>query len=497
MSEPFAIVTKDRQVVGGSILAEYAVKEESKQIKDPFTTCFGGKASKYGQSGLMMPLYKLETLATLMEQNVFHARCVQTKARDTVGNGWVLTPRETLQGTASSTQHDTLFEWLYDMWPPMTGELYKVMVDYDSLGNGYLECAREYGRNDSPIVNLYHVPGHTVRIHRDRTRYCQIRGGKRVWFKAVGHEKDVDITKGVEAELGTLEPEARAAELIHLSSYTPRSEYYGLPDVIPAVGAIVGSVAARDYNIKFFTNFGIPAYAVYVTGDYNLGEPDENGEYQIIKDIRKYFHELQGEPHSTLVFGIPSAKGGVGQSNVQVEIKPLAIEVKDASFRLYRKDARDEIIAAHGVPGYRIAINETSSLGSSTAQEATKIYVESVINPRQEMVEDTLNHWVLPTLVGNTDWRFQLKDLSTEAEDHDQNVADFLCRNGAMRPNDLIRYFGKRFGLEPDEGNPALNSYYVNGQPVDLEPPAIKAVKSMQGRLLELVAGDGTEASRS
>jgi len=44
-----------------------------------------------------------------------------------------------------------------------------------------------------------------------------------------------------------------------------------------------------------------------------------------------------------------------GQGEVNIEFKPLSTEVKEASFRLFRQDNRDEILAAHGVPPYRMA----------------------------------------------------------------------------------------------------------------------------------------------
>ena len=73
----------------------------------------------------------------------------------------------------------------------------------------------------------------------------------------------------------------------------------------------------------------------------------------------------------------------------------MSTDVKEASFRLFRKDNRDEVMIAHGVPGYRIGIIETGSLGGSTARESTEIYKRSVIDPRQVIIEETINQEII------------------------------------------------------------------------------------------------------
>jgi PBSX family phage portal protein len=491
MKEPVAIVTRDHQVVPFSSVKQYTTKTSSKQIMaDPF-------ANLYGSYGLVEPFYKFGQLAQLMELNTFHSRCVKTKARDTAGNGWELKPVENLQREASKDQYTAGYDFLSNQWPPLSTSLDKMMNDYDSLGNGFLELVREGDNPAGPFGLVTQVPGHTVRIHGDYNKFAQVRGVKRRWFKRVGYEKDVNLDDGTEKDLGTMEPSKRASEMIQLATYHPRSDYYGIPDIIPALGAIIGTIAARDYNIKFFSNFGVPAYAVYITGDYDLGVKDEHGDYPLVKEIKGYFAKLTREPHSTLFFAIPSDAGGT----VDVKVVPLAVEVKEASFKIYRRDNRDEVIVSHGVPPYRVGIDETGSLGGSTATESTAIYIQSVINPRQEMIEQHFNRFILPAL-DVTDWQFKLKPVDTSQEEHDQAIADFLFTNGSMTPNNLIRFFGARFGLEPDENNPALNSYFVAGQPVDAllaGPPAavgkeaemVQSIKSLHDRLVDIAMKSG------
>ena len=466
-------------------MKQYETAAGSKQITDAFT--YG----QYGGMALVQPPYNLEQLARLPEYNTYHDNCIKAKANDTAGLGWEIKTAEDLKGEASPSQYDVLYGMLRKQWPVLTTVLVRAMLDYDTIGNGYLECGRLTA--EAAVESIYHIPGHTVRAHQQGNKYCQQRGFKKVWFKRFGHDADVRKSDGKEYPIGTLEETERANELIQLASYTPRSDRYGVPDALTAIGAVMGSIAARDYNIKFFSNFGVPAYAVFITGEYDLGALGDDGEYEVVRYVKSFFADLSSRPHSTMVLAVPSETGG----EVKVEVKPLAVEVKDASFRLYRKDNRDEIISAHRVPPYRVGIAETGSLGGSTAVESTKIYIESIINPRQEMIEQHFDHLILPTL-GITDWRFQLKELDTSQEEHDKEIAEFLFKNGAMRPNDLIRSFGTRFGLEPDEANPALNAHFVDGKVSEAllqgAPPAaaakeammIQSIKSLHDRLVDI-----------
>lgn len=491
--QPFAIMTNKGEVVTKSVYDRYVIKEkgevQSRQIKDPFQ-------DTYRINNLLQPLYNPTMLSHLLEINTWHKRCVKTKAQDIAGLGWEIKPskmqkqEEGADPKPSENQRRIAHKFFEEQWPPLLITLKRAEIDYDSTGNAYLELVREANAAESPYAIIAHVPAHTIRVHRDGNRYAQIRGVKKVWFKKVEFDKDVDCQTGEIYELGSLPPDRRASELIHRYEYTPRSDFQGVPDIISSLGAIQGDLSQRDYNIKFFENFGIPAYAIYTTGDYDLGEKDpDTGEYELIKTIKGFMDQVQKEPHSSLIFGVPS----IGEGKVEVEFKSLAIETKDASFRMYRKDNRDEIIANHGVPSYRIGMTETGSLGGSTAKESTEIYIDSVINPRQEDLEANINKFILRDNLEVNDWDFKLKSLSLDDEKHDKEILAFLFDNGGATPNDLIRHFGSRFGIEPDPKNPALEKHYLKGQPIEdvggevPEGEDIEvALMSLQNKLLEI-----------
>lgn len=474
-----AVVLSDGQVVSGTYLDQYAIKATdgdaaSNQLPpDRFDKTYSG-------DGLVRPLYNLEALARLLEMNTYHWRATVTKANDVAGRGWRLMPAEGIEEPSEEQKQlaKTFFTGCSPSLP--LGELFKrVMIDYDAVGNAYIEIVR------SPVSGLpktlAHAPAHTFRRHEDFLRYAQRRGQKTRWFKAAGSQFDVDMQSGKVGSGKEIAVGSRASELIHLMNYSSRSDYYGMPDVLPAMGAVLGDLYRRDYNIKFFENHAIPAYAVTVTG----AELDEETE----KRIEEFFQrKLKDNPHSTLVL---YATGGEG-NQVQFKFDKLNVDVKEASFRLFRQDNRDEVLTAHGVPPYRAGIAEVGSLGQNVAGATTEIYKDSIIGPRQRMLEWHINQYILAPL-GVTEWQFEFEEIDTADEGHQANMDDKYFRMGARTPNDILRAQGK----EPVD-DPAMDAYYIDGRPItgplagtDPSGDLVGSVKDLHRQLAEIALKGG------
>lgn len=488
---PFVIATTSGDVVPFSVLDRYALKQtdgQSKQIKtDPF-------ADSYGAQGLVIPPYDQQALIQLGEMNVFHQRCINAKVVDVVGNGWALMKNEgdvKEADFASDPNFKRLDEFFDGMWPPFEQSLEKFEGDYEGTGNAYFEMTREGGIPTGEPKLLLHIPSYTMRVHKSLNKYAQKRGNKTRWFKAVGYDKDVNCETGQESSLGSLSPVLRATEVVHMRQYSSRSDFYGIPEYIGAIGAIDGHVAQRDYNVKFFENFGIPSYAVYITGDYELGEPDaKTGDYPIITAIKEKLSLIPQNPHVPLVFAIPGAEA---DSRIEVKFEKLAAEVKESSFRLYRLDNRDEVIVGHGVPPYRVGVYSTGALGGNLAEEATKIYMQSTVYPRQEKLALGITKYVIQMGFEIFDWIFKLNKPSTGTRSDDVDEAVKLFDKGALTPNDLIRTFGDKYGIEPSD-DPALDWHYIGGKPIDadeiaapISPVENEVVKDFYNELIKVV----------
>ena len=157
---------------------------------------------------------------------------------------------------------------------------------------------------------------------------------------------------------------------------------------------------------------------------------------------------------------------------------------------MLRTDNRDEILSAHGVPPYRAGVVVEGSLGGSVAREATEIYKQSVIEPRQDMIENVMNRLLFVGL-GITDWRFRFHDIDTKDTQAKIDELRFLFEIGAYTQNMILRELGK----EPID-NPNLDKHYLFGQPLDALQPSdtsavLESLKQLHAKLIDIATKEG------
>lgn len=400
---------------------------ESQQLpEDPFAYALGT------ESGLQQPPYDLDQLAQMLETNTLHYRACKQKAADVVGRGIklrALDEGEPGQDDASIDEGEARWNAFVEAVESdeRGDESFKERIqfaheDFESIGWGALEFSRDAQGN---LDGMWHVPGHTLRAHKDGRRFAQKRAGKTVWFKRFGLEGTVDRADGGWSPR-TVNAEFAGNELVIVRNYTPRSSYYGLPDHIPAMSAIAGWRAQAEFNVRFFDNQAVPAYAVIIEGADITPELEEQ--------IREHFRALKGDPHATLVLPVPGLPGD-DATQVKVRFEKLAVDIKDASFRLYKQDNALEICIAHGIPPYRVSWPIMGSLGGATAEEMTKIYVDSIVQPRQETWDGRLTRALLGAKgLGIAKHELKLNELDTRDELADVQKGQMLIDMGVATP---------------------------------------------------------------
>lgn len=510
------VVTNTGKFVTKLQMEAFALKASgSKQLNDRFT------AKSYGATGLVEPIYAPAVSARIFDINTYHARACRVKANDIAGLGFTLVPKggkrkkSTVVAQPAGTEPadpnapapvdpeqaaldaeaaiwDT---WLDNLIVPLSETLTKAQTDFETMGFATVELATVDNKARGVPDQLYHLPALTMRVHKDGWKWAQRRGTALQWFLALdARDKKTNEPITEMHDNGTtdnVDDETRAHEVMVWKNYSPSSEDYGAPDWVPAIGAIYGENSRRDYNIAFFDNFGIPAYAVFVTGDFdndddeaetdeeNASTPSKTKRTALETLLEEQFQDIQKNPGSTIIMAIPSRSGmnDAPGGEVKVTFERLAADVTDASFRLYRMDNRDEVLAAHGVPPYRLGIAETGSLGGSTAEESTEIYKTSVVEPRQRTIQDLFNKHILPRL-GITNFVMEMLEIDTVDERHELELQDILVKMGAMDAEEVRELWADRFGLK--DRDPALTPASTG---VDLT--AIEAGVETVKRLLE------------
>ncbi len=395
----------------------------------------------YADHGLVRPPYSLEKLLELKEANALHAAAIDQKAADIAGLGWAWVPvpgvkrpderqRERLEAFLAGCNPETTFRELLEA----------VWSDYETLGWGVIEVVTD---GKGIPVELYHVPGHTVRAHKDQVRFAQIREGKVRWFKRFGTPRTYHLDTG-EQRKGLPEDE-QAGSLIVIRRPGSRSSYYGIPTYISALGAIIGNLAVRDFNIGWFGDRTIPDMMLIVQG------ADVSPEVQA--ELKAFFSaEVRGQHNKLVILPIPSDLQGV-----QARLEKLTPDLKEGSFRLYRMDNAMEILTAHRVPPYRLGWPIVGSLGGATAREMTEIYKRSVVEPGQEILEHRLNAQLFAAFepaLGRLEWRWKLNDLDLSDKMAELDYGIRAVERAILTPNQARG----RLGLDPYPGG---DTYYM------------------------------------
>jgi len=376
-----------------SVLRKVENRVKSKQFKEE---------RKYiTDKGLVPVPFNVNGLLALQENCSYFDSCVKQIAKDVVGQGWSIVEKqqEDISEAAIEEQKKKVKEFLEDP-----------------------------NNEEEAIEDI---------IERCIIDWCQVRNAQYRWFKRINYEKNINADTGVEVSGRS---ENVANEIIYFKNYYTRSSYYGAPNVLGAIGAVRGLIGIRDYNVSFFENYGIPAALVTLEGDWE----EDSAKY--INNFLDVQIKGSDNAHKTLVLELPT--GGT------LTWKPLSVEVKEGSFTLYYKQARDEILSAYKMPPYRIGISETGSLGGSTARESTVIYINSIIAPLQNAVNRILTKSILHKGLNCELVNFQFNKIDTRDLDAEVKRWQTLFSLGAINVN----YIRDKLNLEKvDHGD----DYYI------------------------------------
>lgn len=100
----------------------------------------------------------------------------------------------------------------------------------------------------------------------EKKGFIQQRDNKLVYFRNFGSDSKHSDSYDPRDKDKKAEERGLLNKVIQLKNYHPRSSYYGLPDFLPALRALVGNKKAGDFNINFFDNNAVPQYAIIVKG---------------------------------------------------------------------------------------------------------------------------------------------------------------------------------------------------------------------------------------
>jgi len=461
---PFSVLKADEQK---------KKKAESKQIK---------QMDKWiGENGLVPYPFEAQNLLRLKDNCGYFDASVKQIAKDVIGQGWQL---ELIEGKKeNNAEKDKILNFIEnsggDRDETFEETLERGVIDWGFIG----WWGWEISRDDAQEINgMWHVPAQTFFIHKDREKFAQKRDDRVVWFKKFGIEGNIsmetgdDITAKHEAQAKEDESKAieKANELIYYRNYYPQSDYYGAPNILSSVGAVLGFIGARDFNLAFFENYGIPAALIILKGRWDK---------ETAKKISDFIDvELKGADQSHKTMCIHPHKDSV------FEYIKLGVEVKEGSFKIYQKMVRDEILMEYKMPPYKLNIAEVGSLGGTTAPELNKNYAQSVVMPLEQVVEHIVTKDIFQNGLKVESYRFDLNEIDTRDLDAEVERDVKLFGVGAMTANQILN----RLGIRP---YPEGNRYYVAStlvevgeEPIEKRAAILEAVEIIVKEQPELAA---------
>jgi PBSX family phage portal protein len=398
----------------------------------------------YGLFDVITPPWNLYELASFYDTSFANHAAIDAKVENIVGLGYEfkVSPRTMLkieaaeEKTAENARKRIerakieIRDWLESLnnEDSFTTTMEKVFTDLQSTGNAYLEIGRT---TRGEIGYVGHIPSTTMRVRRLRDGYVQVIGNKVVYFRNFGGTNP--------NPLGT---DARPNEIIHFKEYSPLNTFYGVPDIMSAIGSLHGDQLASSYNIDYFQNKATPRYVVTLKGAKLSPEAED-------KMFRFLQTGLKGQNHRTLYIPLP---GDSETNKVEFKMDPVENGVQEASFKEYRKQNRDDILVAHQVPLSKIGGGDSSAIAAALAQDRT--FKEQVARPAQRNLEKMINKIVKE----KTDiLEFKFNELTLTDEIAQSQIIERLVKTQVMLPNEGRELLGlpqRKGGNEPYESKP-------------------------------------------
>lgn len=369
---------------------------------------------QYASGRVYRPTFNLNNMKQFSLDNLYHLRCISQIAKDSC-RGWDIVNVDGRGHEVKdpsykwSTKDNKLYSFFEDgfLGDDFIESSKATMINFNTFGVAYIELTR---RRDGTPARMKVLPSETCRISRqlsDLKGFPADTDMKYIVQIVNTHERIFKIFDGEPSKM--IEPHTGnpMSEVIMIRNYHVMGGKYGIPDWVASLKSMIGNDKVADYNINFFDNEAVPRFAVVVTGS----KLDD----EVKREIKSYFKkDLKGvqNAHKTLV--ISSSKG------TEIKLVPLAVEMKDGGFRFYRKDNRDEIISAHGVPPHRVQVYDTGNSGSISPGlifDMDKAYKYSIVNQMQSKLSSMYNRIIrLGFGIKDKQVKFQELDIGEDKE---------------------------------------------------------------------------------
>ncbi|WP_082658199.1 phage portal protein [Paracoccus sp. MKU1] len=435
----------------------------SQQIADPFSTSTLGGNSRQ----IIQPPFNFAALIKMADDNSVLKQCIDVMVTNVPGHGHRLEyVGESEQQDSAEAKAEAEFLRLFMKHPneeySMTELMRRVRWDVETIGNGYIEVARDKKKR---ISACWHVPGHLMRlteVDRDPVqveviipradgavkrkvwkqfrRYVQMRGTKKVYFKEFGDPRPIDPSTGEVNQ--SLSYEDTATEIIHRTIYHG-GQAYGIPRWMHVTPSVMGTRQAELTNLDYFRQNAIPAMVITVAG----GSITQAS----LTAIESHLTAVRGRMAQNRVVVI-EAYGDEDAASDDGSIPPPQIELKsmseyrpsDGLFLEYCKVETGKIRSAFRLPPIFVGLSEDYS--HATAKASQEVAEAQVFGPERVSDEGMINQHIF----GDYDlkhWEIRLNPPRITDPEDVLKALDALEKVGGMTPNIAIGIANELFDM--------------------------------------------------
>ncbi|MDY0008137.1 MAG: phage portal protein [Bdellovibrionales bacterium] len=337
------------------------------------------------------------------QKNVIAYRCIRLISQNAAAVPWVVMRGK---GAHKTRMEDHPLAQLLSQPNPMQGgaELFASIYGFYLIaGNGYIEavCPK---RGDTPRElwtlrpdRMRIIPGH----HGIPSAYRYQVGGNAVDFP-------VDGISG-------------AADVLHLKSFHPLDDWYGMSALEAAAASIDQHNDAAKWNAALLQSSGRPSGAlIYKPPHAETSATLTDEQRQSLKTELEAFFTGAGNAGRPLVL-----EGGL-------DWREMSLSPKDMDWLAGKDVSAREIALAFHVPPQLVGID--GSLTFANFEQARLALFDDAILPLIDHVKDELNHWLAPRFGDDISIDYDVDKIEAFAQRREKiwqrvNAADFLTLN--------------------------------------------------------------------
>jgi len=268
------------------------------------------------------------------------------------------------------------------------------------------------------------------------------------------------------------------SEIVHFKKANPASYFLGMGVMEPLTNTAVLELNASTFMRRYMENDATPPYIFEHPGDPT-------------QEQRKAFWTAWDERHKG-----PRRAGRAGMVWGGMKVTKIGETVKDAQYNELRKQNREEILAAMGVPPSVVGLLEYANYSNMEVQQ--KKFWEDAVMPCLSLIADKMTLRLAPLFDEQYWFEYDYSNIRAlqEDEEHRARVADYLIGCGVKTPNQVRQ---EMFNEDPYPGG---DQYFMKMTytPIGVDPNGITeevpagAASAAAGKAV--VAKDGEEAPK-